>query len=200
MDLIWKLTPKKEILDYPELIRKIAGNQDINLREYDVTMVNNVIYSFKDEIITYILEHGISTLINSESLLEYLVPKNASQNNIVEVLHKYLDKVNIDNELIIIDPYFYASSDISYTTLIDLTIEKYLPQIEDLYIITRPDRVNLTQKTTIETNLINKKQSLNIYHKTSDQYHDRFWISNKRESGILTGTSLNGYGKKIFSN
>jgi hypothetical protein len=197
MDIIWKLKPKRENLDYTDLVVKLSNEQDINLRDYNVGQVNSVVYSFKDEIVDYILEHGLSSLINSEPILEHLVAKGATQNNIVSALHKYLDKVGVDNELIIIDPYFFApTTDTTYPTTIDLTLDKYLTQIDTLHIITYPNKVDAILKTTIETNLKTKKPSINILHKTSNDFHDRFWISNNREKGILTGTSLNGYGKR----
>jgi D-ribose pyranose/furanose isomerase RbsD len=197
MEIIWKLTPKKEVIDYTNLVVKISNEQDINLRDFKVEEITSVIYCFREEIIDYILENGLSSLINTVPLLEHLVPKGATQNTIVDALHKYLDKVGIDNELIIIDPYFFApTSDTTYLSTIDLALEKYLPQVDTLHIITYPNKVDAPLKTAIETNLKAKKPSLNILHKTSNEYHDRFWISNKRERGILTGTSLNGYGKK----
>jgi hypothetical protein len=197
MDIIWKLTPKKENFDYTDLLVKLSNKQDINPRDYEVGQINSVVFSFKDEIVDYILEHGLSSLINSEPLLDHLVAKGATQNHIVGVIHKYLDKVGVDKELIIIDPYFYApTTDTSYPTTIDLTLDRYLPLVDTLHIITYPNKVDATLKTTIETILKTKKPTINILHKTSNDYHDRFWISNKREKGILTGTSLNGFGKR----
>lgn len=197
MDIIWQLTPEKENIDYTDIVVKLSNNEDINLRDYEVKQLNNVVFSFKEEIIDYILEHGLSSLINSEPVLEHLVAKGATKNNIIDAMHKYLDKIGVDNELIIIDPYFYApTTDTTYPTTIELTLDKYLSQVNTLHIITYPNKVDKALKTTIETNLKTKKASLNILHKTSNDYHDRFWISNNREKGILTGTSLNGFGKK----
>ncbi|EHO07927.1 hypothetical protein VSP10_16655 [Myroides odoratimimus] len=197
MDIIWNLTPKKENIDYTDIVVKLSNKQDINLRDYEVRQVTSVVFSFREEIIDYVLEHGLSSLITSEPVLEHLVVKGATQNHIIDVMHKYLDKVGVDNELIIIDPYFYApTTDTTYPTTIDLILDKYLSKVDTLHIITYPNKVDATLKTTIETNLKTKKASLNILHKTSNDYHDRFWISNNRKKGILTGTSLNGYGKR----
>jgi hypothetical protein len=199
MDLIWKLTPKRANLDYTNLVIKISNGEDINLRDYEVSQVESIIHTFKEEIVDYILKHGLQSLIEPELILEYLVPKGATQNKIVYSLQKYLDKVGIDKELIIIDPYFFAAtSDPTYPETIDLTLDKYLTQVDTLHIITYPNKVDMTVKSIIESNLLSKNSSLNIIHKTSNNYHDRFWISNKREKGILTGTSLNGFGKKYF--
>lgn len=198
MSIIWTLAPKDENVDYLDLVVKIANEQDINLRDYNIGQVASVVQTFKDEIVDYILEHGLSALINSELLTEQVIPKGAAQNKIIQALHKYLDKVGVDNELLIIDPYFFAPTiDTTYPSTIELVIERYLPHVDTLYIVTLPgNKVDVALKSTIENKLKAKKATLNILHRTSHDYHDRFWISNQRKQGILTGTSLNGYGKK----
>jgi hypothetical protein len=196
MNIIWKLIPKCDELNYTDLVVKIANNQDINLRDYDVAYISSVVHSFKDEIIDYILEHGLSSLINSEPILEHFVVKGESPNKIVSAMHRYLDKVGIDNELIIIDPYFLTSSDSTYPNLVDQIISKYLSQLDTIIIITFSNNVNATVKANIELLLKTRKPTLSIVYKTSDDYHDRFWISNHRANGILTGTSINGFGKR----
>lgn len=111
------------------------------------------------------MERGLSSLINSELLLEHVVPKGALQNKIIGALQMYLDKVGVDNELIIIDPYFFASTvDTTYAETIDLTLDRYLPQVNSLHIITYPNKVDATLKTTIENNL--KAKKINAEHST----------------------------------
>jgi hypothetical protein len=197
MDIIWKLTPKNGNTNYTDLIIKISHNNDINLQDYNVEQVDSIVLSFKDKISDYILEHGLTSIIETELINEAIISRGESQNNIIKFLHKYIEKVGIDKELIIIDPYFYASTpDITYVDLVDLTLQKFIPLIEVIYIITDPRKVDPILKTIIENKLKYSKPSLQIIHKTSIEFHDRFWISNNREHGIITGTSLNGYGKK----
>ena len=38
--------------------------------------------------------------------------------------------------------------------------------------------------------------SLSVKLKTSDAFHDRFWIDPLAAKGFITGTSLNGLGKR----
>lgn len=197
MDILLKLTPKQENVDFTDLVVKISNDQDINLRDYEVNEVTDVVFSYKEEIETYILEHGLSSLINSKLIYEHLVPQGANVNNIIRILHRYLDKVGLDNELIIVDPYFLAPTrDITYTNTVFQTIGKYLTTIDTIRIITFPNKVDIALKTSIETALKASKPLLNIIHTTSANYHDRFWISNNREKGIVTGTSLNGLGNR----
>jgi len=197
MSILWKLTPKQKNTNYSDIVIRIANGQDINLSDFDVSEVPSVMREYKDEIVDFLLEHGLNSLINSEVILEEVVAKGAAQNQIINVMHKYLDKIGIDTELIIIDPYFLSSTnDSTYTQTIDMVLARYISVIDDLIFITNPNKVDHSIKNTIRNNLISRKSTLNIQFKTSTDYHDRFWISNQRTSGILTGTSINGYGKK----
>ncbi len=107
-DIIWILKPKKDNLIYTDLIVKILNNQDINLSDYEIQQVQSVVNTFKDEIINYLLEHGYTSLVSIELPLEHIVAKGTHDNKIIPVVHKYLDRVDIDKELIIVDPYFFC--------------------------------------------------------------------------------------------
>ncbi|MEI6852009.1 MAG: hypothetical protein WCL06_04165 [Bacteroidota bacterium] len=197
-NIIWILTPKKENLDYSDLIVKISKKQDINLADYDIGQVNSVVYSFKDEIVEYLLEHGFSSLISSGLILEQIVAKGTPVNKIIPLIQSYLDRVNIDKELIIVDPYFFAKQRTpGYVNFIDQVLDKYIPTIEDLIIVTNSYAIDATVKSAIISTLKGKKPSLNIIHKQNDDFHDRFWISGAREKGLVMGTSMNGLGNKI---
>jgi hypothetical protein len=197
MSILWKLTAKQKSSNYSDIVIKIANGQDINLNDFEVSEIPSVVRAYKNEILDFILEHGLNSLINSDIILEDVVAKGATQNQIVNVMHKYLDKIGIDNELIIIDPYFLSlTTDTTYPHTINLILSKYISLIDDLIFVTLPNKIDTNIKNIIQNNLIGQKSTLNIQYKTSVDYHDRFWISNQRTSGILTGTSINGYGKK----
>ena len=197
-DLILTITAKRDDIKAGDLLIKIAQGEPVDFRDYDVGLVQSVVHSFKDEFIDYIVEHGLTSLIESQLLLEYVVPKGATPNQIILIFHKYLDKTGVDNELIILDPFFYATpKDPNYTTTVDSLLDKYLHTIDDLYIITSSHSVNPTIKSKIETDIKNKKPTINIHHKQTNDYHDRYWISNGREKGVVIGTSLNGLGNKV---
>jgi len=197
MEILLRLVPKNENFDYLDLALKIANEQDLNLRDYEVGEVTSVVYSYKDEIANHILEHGISSLIEAGPLLEHLVVQGETDTNIVGFFHKYLNKVEIDNELIIIDPYFYHPTNANYIPKVVSIISPYLPTLETLRIITMPGtKITPATKTGIETELKAMKPTLSIVHTTSQDFHDRFWISNNREKGIISGGSLSTYGGK----
>jgi len=198
-EIIWILKPKKDNLDYTDLVVKISNNQDINFSDYEIEQVQSVVYTFKDEIIEYLMEHGYSSLVSTELILEHIVAKGTPDNKIIPVVHKYLNKVNIDKELIIIDPYFFATrpKNPNYVTVLEQILDKYISIIDDLIIVTNSHNVDTTLKNLIESTLKSKKSTLNIIHKQHNDYHDRYWISGAREKGIVMGTSLNSLGNKV---
>ena len=195
MDILLKLSSKKANVYFLDIITKIANQQDINLKDYEVREVKSVVRTYKDEILEYIFKYGISSLINTVSLNEEIVARGSSQNQIIQTLHKYLDSISIDNELIIIDPYFFPSPNNDYIQFINNILNKYLSNISKLVIISLPN-FNVNTKNSFLSDFNAIKPDLNIEHKTTDIFHDRFWISGNREKGIITGTSLNGLGRK----
>lgn len=197
-EIIWRLRPKNDDFDYTDLVVKISNDEDINLKDFEIGQVNSIIHSFKDEIIKYLMEHGFTSLVESELILEHVVTQGTTDNKIVGLIQAYLEKIDIDSELIIVDPYFFATpKNPNYVNVLVDILEKHLPIIDDLIIITSNYAVVPTIKIQIETALKSKKATLNISHKINNDYHDRYWISNGREKGIVIGTSLNSLGNKI---
>lgn len=198
MDLIWRLKPKRDDVDYLQLTIDYANNRPVNLNDFKIEEIHSVVFSFRNEIEKYILDHGLSSLIGIQPLNEQLIVKGESENKIVVFFQKYLDKVGIDNELIIVDPYFYSpNSNSSYHLMIHSVLAPYLPNISTLRIVTLPGgKISPTIKQNVESTLTGANPHLVIEHKTSSDYHDRFWISNNREKGIIVGTSFNGLGNK----
>lgn len=197
--IIWILKPKKDNLDLTSLVIKISNNQDINLSDYELGQVHSVVHTFKDEIVDYLIEHGYSSLVSTEPLLEHIVAKGTPDNKIIPIVQKYLDRIGVDKELIIIDPYFYATrpKNPNYVAVLGQILEKYLSTIENLIIVTSSYKIDFTIKNQIESTLKLKKSNLNIIHKENDDFHDRYWISGAREKGIVMGTSLNSLGNKF---
>ncbi|HRE73642.1 MAG TPA: hypothetical protein PK637_00935 [Flavobacteriales bacterium] len=198
MDLIWRLKPKREDADYLQLTIDYANNRPVNLNDFKVEQIGSIIFSFRNEIEKHILDHGLSSLIGIQPLNEQLIAKGESENKIVTFFQKYLDKVGIDNELIIVDPYFYApTSNANYHLMINSLLAPYIANITTLKIITFPGgKISPPVKVSVESTLIGANPHLAIEHKTSNDYHDRFLISNNREKGIIVGTSFNGLGNK----
>jgi hypothetical protein len=197
------LKKKDEKTRNGDILQKILKGQEFNLKDYDVSYASSfeqLILNYRDEIVDYILEHGVSHLLNIQILNEDVVAVGAPQSKILQVLLKYLKKLEIDNELIITDPFFLAPTRIpNYSDLIEALLVSFLPVIDVIRIITsaNPAKIDTSLKSTIETKLKSHKPSLQIIHATTNDFHDRYWISGNREKGLVTGTSLNGLGIKF---
>lgn len=197
-DIIWILKPKDENDNYIDLVVKISNKQDINLSDYEIQDVQSVVFTFKDEIVKYLTEHGFTSLIESELLLEHVVTKGTPDNKIIPIIQKYLDKVIIDNELIIVDPFFFAKpKNPNYINVFEQIIDKYIPIIDTILIVTNTFAIDNTIKNGIIATLQAKKTTINIIHKQHNDYHDRYWVSGAREKGVVMGTSLNSLGNKL---
>lgn len=194
------LKPKNDTVSLRDVSQRILKNQDLNLKDYDVSFVRTLshfLFDYQKEVVDFIIDKGFSNFINTQTLNESVIPKGTAQPKIIDILIKYLTKVGIDHELIIVDPYFLAKpKNPKYVQLIESVLINFISAIDTIRIITTT-KVDTSLLGQINTTLKVHKPSLQIIHTTTDDFHDRFWISNNREKGILIGTSLNGLGNKF---
>lgn len=196
----------KKAEDIGTIVNQIVEEEKFNLFDYDYRYApdfESLILNNQEEIIEYITKDGFTDFVMVGAVNEDLVKVGATQSSVLNVLQKYLDKVGIDKELVIVDPYFYAPNpkNPDYILLLTTVLTKYLPTVSNLIIVTLPNTptrnlIDLTMKSKIETSLKAVNPLLNIISVTSNNYHDRFWISNNRTKGILVGSSLNSLGNK----
>lgn len=131
---------------------------------------------------------------SQETLLKYLLRKSLNPTEIKDIFKEFLDSIDIEDELIIIDPYLFPKSrDRDYKTILLSIIKTQIDKVNKLKVIT-PDKFDPDLKDEIEIELRQLKSTITFHHKISNEFHDRFWLSNKK--GLLVGTSLNGVGKK----
>lgn len=127
---------------------------------------------------------------NLQVCTEELLYKNMNNKDKIQKFTQYLDDIESENlELIVIDPYLFATSNKNYCKLLSDIFN--LSKANSILIITSQNNYHQTSFDNIDklTNI-----SLNVVY--SNDFHDRFWISN-RSKGFLTGTSLNGIGKRF---
>ena len=189
-----------------DILRKLIEEENFNLLDYQITCADDIatfILNNQSKIIDYIISEGFSEFVSVGSVNEDLIRAGETDNKVTNVMIKYLTKIGLDNELIIVDPYFYAPrpKNPNYITVLTDVLRTFLPTLNDLIVISLPNTATRTLidtriKTDIETSLKSLNPTINITSLTSDSYHDRFWISNNREKGILVGSSLNSLGNK----
>lgn len=121
---------------------------------------------------------------------EKVMWKHMTNDEKTDVYYRYLNNIGSNNnELIIIDPYLFATDEMDYCKLLSDIIQKSNPK--EVIVITDKTHCKDSSLQSVESNI-----KMHIDLKYSSDFHDRFWIV-KRTKGICTGTSLNGIGKRI---
>lgn len=143
----------------------------------------------------YILGDRIKNILSTELLQEEILPDNIPRNALLDTLKYKLLQINATNKITIIDCFLYPNNpDIDYEDFFIEIFKKTIVSCAEIEIITKKNR-----NTELESNLDYKiKQinpDINIIHKYSNEFHDRFWIAND-SVGLFVGTSLNGIGRR----
>ncbi len=157
-----------------------------------------VVY-FRSEFVEEIVNHGLITFLSFEPMNEDVSTPRTPPDVVVTMMVRYLEKIGVDNELIVIDPYFFAPRvDSTYPATLVNILTPFASKLKDLRIVTasHQNAYSAGTRQVVEEALGRSFPSLRVHHTTSNEIHDRFWISNGRTKGILTGTSLNGLGRK----
>lgn len=127
---------------------------------------------------------------NLKYVTEDVLWKNMTDDERANKFSQYLIKIgSMDNELIIADPYIFSSRQDYYCKMLASILE--LSKAKTIIVIT--DKKNYRDRCFDK---ISNKTAISIEVKYSNDFHDRFWIAN-RKNGFYTGTSFNGVGKKI---
>ncbi len=146
-----------------------------------------------------LLEIGLTETFYAEEYKNAIGTINKRPDDIKEILQKYLDKIITSNKLLIIDQYIFPNyADNGYSIFLGEILDRYIVRLDEIRFITSSNRgkYSLENEKAILTSLINKKPSLKIIVGVTENFHDRFWISDYKSKGMFLGTSLNGFGKK----
>lgn len=123
-------------------------------------------------------------------LTEEVLQKNLTDDEIEETVFRYIRKISElgCDELIVLDPYLYRKPREDETDI----AQRILRKCEFRNIITVTNKKHADKRAMKSlTEEMNGKLKVRFLN----DFHDRIWIAN-RSSGFLTGTSLNGIGKK----
>jgi len=128
--------------------------------------------------------------------MEALVAPGTNVDEVQMLLRAFLVGLSVTTDLVIVDPYFFANCEVAYPQLVEQVLQPVLGGLRNLTIVTLPSKVNAVTSSGI-TNLLNASAPhLSLVHKTSNAFHDRFWINPVSGRGFITGTSLNGLGRR----
>lgn len=185
--------------DFQKFVVEYANRRPVDLTECNISNIDDPAFYFRDTCVQQILEHGLTTYLKMDLILEEVTTPRTPPDRVEEILIRFLTHISIDNELIIIDPYFFAPRiDASCVTRVCNIIQPFISTLTELKIVTasHSSAYSANSKNLVVTAINSLSPGMTISHTQSNELHDRFWISNKREKGILNGTSLNGLGKK----
>jgi len=144
----------------------------------------------------WLIKVGLTEAFYAQKYYEALGTTSHRPDDIKALVQKYLDRIITTSKLLIIDRYIFPSRhDSNYANFVGDILDKYLATLDEITFITSATH-NATLKNSITTLLKSKKASLNINFKFTEDFHDRFWISDHNDKGLFLGTSLNGYGKR----
>lgn len=165
-------------------------------KNYDVYQVPFPVYEFADEFLEHVSKNGFESLFNYTMCMEDITSPSMSINEINKVIDKFVMNLNESKRLLIIDPYFYASSNrvdsvATFTRLID----KISGELTEITFVTNGRKIDT--KVAMHEKLKSMLPDIEINDFSTDEFHDRFWLDPDRLVGIVMGTSLNGLGNKI---
>ena len=136
---------------------------------------------------------GVSWFWRRGPLTEAVLPKTNAPQPLIVLLANMLATFSPVSRLVIVDPYFYPRTwDGAYVGRVEAALSQVLSTLVELVIITST-RFEPAVKTAIDQRLSSANPALTIVHRTTEDFHDRFWIADEK-SGIFVGTSLNGVG------
>lgn len=194
--IVLELRPKSKTFDFSELVVDIANGRPVDLSGCEVRHHVSVIDGFAPEFLEYLVQHGLTSFLRRRPLTEALVARGTTAADVQTLLQAFLATLSVTTDLVIVDPYFFASSDIGYPQLVEQVLRPVLAGLRNLTIVTLVNSVNAVTLSNITTLLNASAPHLSLVHKTSNAFHDRFWIDPVAGKGFITGTSLNGLGSK----
>ncbi|MBM3141838.1 MAG: hypothetical protein FJ005_02150 [Chloroflexi bacterium] len=144
-----------------------------------------------------IMEKGPRYILSLERLQEAVLPKMGSIDLHIKVLSNYLQVLSPSKDLTIVDQYFFSvkpSDREEYLGTFREIFGLVIPKVAMVRFITKPDHDRALYKD-IKSVLIDLNPEINVVHKMTKDFHDRYWIADEVKS-LFIGTSLNGIGKK----
>jgi hypothetical protein len=197
--LLYEIIPGPAF-DQEKFVSDFASKRPVDLSACELREHPNVIESFKDDFIQHLLKHGFTATISRKTLTEALVAPGSTPHYLVQLMHSFLNALAVTDDLIIVDPYFFAAggktSNSNYPSLVVQILQPVLSTLKNLSIVTLPNTSVGPVVANVNAAILAAAPHVNVLHKTSNSFHDRFWLEPKNGKAFLTGTSLNGLGRK----
>ena len=187
--------------DYVRFVEDLSNGRIKSLKGCDIREMPYPVYALRDEFVKTIKEHGFTGFLQVVPTTEALMSPQFTSPEADAIFCDFLDEIGIGEELIVIDPYFFpkfpsGSSRDDYVKRVVRILDRYRPKLRDLRVVTARRSTEQSSIQTVVEALSRGRGDITVSHTTSDELHDRFWLSRQSGKGILSGTSFNGFGKK----
>lgn len=153
-----------------------------------------------EEVKTQLAEQGPSAFLSIVRLQEDISPKAPPQ-TAEEFIAKRIAMLAPQNELLIIDPYFFTyarrNDAQEYAASVARIVAPLLTEHVRLRVVVDPNATHEGVRVAVDAELRVSAPELEIEVVETPDFHDRFWIAD-RERGLIVGTSLNKIGSKVF--
>jgi hypothetical protein len=182
-----------KLIDAYELIKQL----DERLRSECELEFRN--FELIDECKELIKTEGVSWIMSLKRLQAALIPKSVDIKDkfvLVEMLRDMLMKLSPSKSLLIIDSYIFevTKNKNEYLQMFKDIFSQSIDKVSSFGFITRPN-YNQSLFEECKSLLLSLKPNLIIDCKTTDDFHDRFWIVDHNK-GLFVGTSLNHIGRR----
>lgn len=198
--VVLELIAKREGADFSQVVDDAANGRRVDLSDWKLVQHISLIDDFRPEFIDYVSRHGMSSLLSREPLFEALVQRGGAVTPAIAVLlNGFLTALRSPTELVIVDGYFLqvgAAERAAYPAFVVQVLQPVLATLTTLTLVTKSSTFDPRLLAAITAALAVAAPSLTVRHKTSDAFHDRFWVDPVASEGFITGTSLNGLGKR----
>jgi hypothetical protein len=191
---IYEVSPKdqsKTLADFPEL-----WNQSEASKYFDMKGIEKPALQYQKEFLDHIAEFGLSNLYRTQNVMEAITSPSMPYSDVIQVVENFLARLNGASRVLIIDPYFYAkSTKVHIPVILKGLLSQFSSALDEIFIVTngRKNEIN----SDIHAAILSVRPKVKIQDFVTDEFHDRFWIDPDKQIGVITGTSLNGLGKKI---
>jgi len=193
-EVIYSIKPRNNSVSFSDFSEKL--HQSGLMDDFEFHQIPLPVYSFRQQFLEHIAEHGLSSLYNFTIVMEDVTSPSMSINDIENVIGKFLASLNGAKRLVVIDPYFYSkSSTIDVAIVFKNLLSGISGALEEVMFVTNGKKADA--KADIHAVISALDTSIQIRDFTTDEFHDRYWIDPDNNTGIVMGTSLNGLGKKI---
>lgn len=174
------------------------GGKIQSLVDWSVNEVSDPMRYFLPKFIELLANGGLAEILQQNLSLEDIVGEKESISMIESVMQKFFSALAGAKEIVITDPYFFAShaEGDAYPKLVSNSLKPVLAGLKKLVFITSPKKIDVELKSAVTSELTKLNETLEIIHLTSNSIHDRFWLDPHRPAGFITGTSLGGLGRK----